>query len=256
MEEEAIEEGASVDDVRRLAALTLEVFKASMDKKPLEVPHWHPLHIQEEEHVDMANKVALMKAQVHALLHGAEGAARAAAIAKLRSLIEYFGKAESNFLKQENVYFPLLERHGIAQPPKIMWAEHDLMRAAQKRLASLAAAIPREAAPSNGPEAETAAVRDVVLEFEGLLLDHIMKERTILFRPRSSSSPRRSGWTSAASSTASAISRSIPYPATGNALRPTSFARRVKKRPLVLRMAKAPSIWIPATSPETSSSRC
>ena len=227
-----------------------------MDKKPLEVPHWHPLHIQEEEHVDMANKVALMKAQVHALLHGAEGAARAAAIAKLRSLIEYFGKAESNFLKQENVYFPLLERHGIAQPPKIMWAEHDLMRAAQKRLASLAAAIPREAAPSNGPEAETAAVRDVVLEFEGLLLDHIMKERTILF-PASLQLFSEKEWLDVRREF-DGIGYFAFYPIPGDGQRPSADELRSsgKKRPLVLRMAKAPSIWIPATSPETSSSRC
>jgi hypothetical protein len=172
VEEEAIKEGASVDDVRRLCGAHLEVFKASMAEKPIDVPHWHPLHIQEEEHIDMANKLALLKGQVHALLHGAAGEARAAAIDRLRDLVAYFGRAESNFLKQENVYFPLLERHGIAQPPKIMWAEHDLMRSAQKRLAGLA---------GGDVEARLGELRDAVLEYEGLLLEHIMKERSILF---------------------------------------------------------------------------
>ncbi len=172
VEEEAIKEGASVDDVRRLCGAHLEVFKASMTEKPIDVPHWHPLHIQEEEHIDMANKLALLKGQVHALLHGAAGEARAAAVDRLRELIVYFGRAESNFQKQENVYFPLLERHGIAQPPKIMWAEHDLMRAAQKRLAALS---------GGDVESSLGALRDTVLEYEGLLLEHIMKERSILF---------------------------------------------------------------------------
>jgi DUF438 domain-containing protein len=158
--------------VRRLCGAHLEVFKASMTEKPIDVPHWHPLHIQEEEHIDMANKLALLKGQVHALLHGAAGEARAAAIDRLRDLVSYFGRAESNFLKQENVYFPLLERHGIAQPPKIMWAEHDLMRSAQKRLAGLA---------GGDVEARLGELRDAVLEYEGLLLEHIMKERSILF---------------------------------------------------------------------------
>jgi DUF438 domain-containing protein len=171
-EEEAMAEGASVDDVRALCGAHLEVFRASMAEKPLEVPHWHPLHVQEEEHVDMANKVGLLKAQVHALLHGAEGEAKAAALAKLKGLAAYLGKADSNFLKQENVFFPALERHGIAQPPKVMWAEHDLMRAAQKRLASLVDA---------GIEANIEAIRDAVLSYEGLLLEHVMKERSILF---------------------------------------------------------------------------
>jgi DUF438 domain-containing protein len=178
VEEEAIKEGASVDDVRRLCGAHLEVFKASMARdaagvaKSIDVPHWHPLHIQEEEHIDMANKLALLKGQVHALLHGAAGEARAAAVDRLRELVAYFGAAESNFQKQENVYFPLLERHGIAQPPKIMWAEHDLMRAAQKRLAALS---------GGDVESSLGALRDTVLEYEGLLLEHIMKERSILF---------------------------------------------------------------------------
>ena len=181
VEEEAIAEGASVDDVRKLCSAHIEVFKASMARdsagvaKPLDVPHWHPLHIQEEEHIDMANKLSLLKGQVHALLHGAAGEARTSATEKLRDIVAYLGKVESNFLKQENVYFPLLERHGIAQPPKIMWAEHDLMRAVQKRLAVLAAAL----AAADAGAAEQ--LRDAVLEYEGLLLEHIMKERTILF---------------------------------------------------------------------------
>ena len=179
-EQEAMAEGASVEDVRALCGAHLEVFRASMADKKLEVPHWHPLHIQEEEHVDMANKVGLAKAQVHALLHGAEGAllhgaegdARTAAAARLSGLVAYLGKADSNFLKQENVYFPALERHGIAQPPKIMWSEHDLLRGVQKRLAALVA---------GGVEANIDALRDAILEYERILLDHVMKERSILF---------------------------------------------------------------------------
>jgi DUF438 domain-containing protein len=171
-EQEAMAEGATVDDVRALCGAHLEVFRASMAEKPIEVPHWHPLHIQEEEHIDMANKIGLAKTQVHALLHGAAGAARDAAAAKLAGLVAYLGKAASNFLKQENVFFPALERHGIAQPPKVMWAEHDLLRAAQKKLAGLAAA---------GIEANVGAIRDAVLEYEKILLDHVMKERSILF---------------------------------------------------------------------------
>lgn len=172
VEEEAMREGASVEDVRRLCGAHLEVFKASMAEKKLEVPHWHPLHIQEEEHIDLANKLSSLKAQVHALLHGAAGTAREAAIGKLRELVAYLGRAESNFLKQENVYFPVLERHGIGQPPKIMWSEHDLLRGIQKRLAALAA---------GDVEAGIGDIRDSVLEYEKILLDHVMKERTILF---------------------------------------------------------------------------
>ena len=171
VEEEVMREGASVEDVRQLCGAHLEVFREAMAEKKLDVPFWHPLHIQEEEHVDLANKLGLMKRQVHALLHG-EGDA-AAAKAKLAELVAWLGKADSNFLKQENAFFPVLEKHGIVQPPKIMWAEHDSLRAIQKRLAGFVAA---GIGASN-----IAAIRDAVLEYEGLLLEHVMKERTILF---------------------------------------------------------------------------
>jgi DUF438 domain-containing protein len=171
VEEEVMREGASVEDVRQLCGAHLEVFREAMAEKKLDLPFWHPLHIQEEEHVDLANKLGLMKRQVHAILHG-EGDAEAAK-AKLAELVSWLGKADSNFLKQENAFFPVLEKHGIVQPPKIMWAEHDSLRAIQKRLAGFLAA---GVGPSN-----IAAIRDAILEYEGILLDHVMKERTILF---------------------------------------------------------------------------
>jgi uncharacterized protein len=158
--------------VRKLCGVHMEVFKAAMEENKLEVPHWHPVHIQIEEHVDMTNKVSLMKVQVHALLHGAEGEEREGAKAKLAALIDYYGKAESNFLKQENVFFPILERHGIVQPCKVMWAEHDELRGIQKRMAALAA---------KGIDSTIASIRDSVLEYENLLTGHVQKEQTILF---------------------------------------------------------------------------
>lgn len=106
-----------------------------MAEKKLDLPFWHPLHLQEEEHIDLANKVGLMKRQVHAMIHG------------------------------------------IVQPPKIMWAEHDSLRAIQKRLAGLLAGI----AGDGGSGDAVREIRDSVLEYEKLLLDHVMKERTILF---------------------------------------------------------------------------
>ena len=171
VEEEVMREGASVEDVRQLCGAHLEVFREAMAEKKLDLPFWHPLHIQEEEHIDLANKLGLMKRQVHAILHG-EGNAEAAK-AKLAELVSWLGKAESNFLKQENAFFPVLEKHGIVQPPKIMWAEHDSLRAIQKRLAGLLAA--------GVSQSNIAAIRDAILEYEGILLDHVMKERTILF---------------------------------------------------------------------------
>ena len=41
---------------------------------------------------------------------------------------------EKHYLREENVLFPALDRHGIKEPPAIMWMEHDQIRAIMKGL--------------------------------------------------------------------------------------------------------------------------
>ena len=55
-------------------------------------------------------------------------------------------EAQNHDDRQENTLFPLLERYGVEEPPSIMWAEHNRMRATRglidKTLAAAPDAIP------------------------------------------------------------------------------------------------------------------
>jgi len=45
--------------------------------------------------------------------------------------------AEKHYLREENVLFPMVEKHGITEPPAIMWTEHNQIRDEKKQLRKL-----------------------------------------------------------------------------------------------------------------------
>jgi PAS domain S-box-containing protein len=45
--------------------------------------------------------------------------------------------AEKHYLREENVLFPILEKHGVKEPPAIMWMEHNQIREKKKHLRNL-----------------------------------------------------------------------------------------------------------------------
>jgi DUF438 domain-containing protein len=58
-------------------------------------------------------------------------------IKQLKHIAEDFLDAEKHYLREENVLFPVLEKHGITEPPAIMWMEHNQLREKKKQLYSL-----------------------------------------------------------------------------------------------------------------------
>mgnify|MGYP000865102357 FL=1 len=129
-EQEAIDGGVSVDSIRSLCAVHLEMFAKEKQDETIDVEPWHPLHILMEEHTDMANRVRGLTAYVHAILHDGD---RERGAAGLRAAAGYLDEMELYFQKEENALFPVLERHDIVQPPAVMWSEHDELRALRKR---------------------------------------------------------------------------------------------------------------------------
>jgi DUF438 domain-containing protein len=59
---------------------------------------------------------------------------------RLRKLQEY----DKHYLREENLLFPYLEKHGFAGPSSVMWAIHDDVRAGWKALAELLEAGPSD----------------------------------------------------------------------------------------------------------------
>jgi len=58
-------------------------------------------------------------------------------LVKLKQIEDNLKNSESHYVREENVLFPYLEKHGITQPPAIMWMEHDKIREIKKDLYEL-----------------------------------------------------------------------------------------------------------------------
>lgn len=94
----------------------------------------------------------------------------------LGHIINHFRESESHYLREENVLFPYLEKHGITQPPMIMWSEHQEIR---KRKGELYQTF--EELSSIEREPPIKKLRDLAIQIEALLQSHFLKENNILF---------------------------------------------------------------------------
>lgn len=164
MEQELIEEGIPREEIRRLCDLHLEVFREAVEGAKVEVPEWHPLHILMEEHKRMLELAGRL----------AEAAARAD-LGVVREVADHFREYERHMEREENILFPLLERHGVTEPPTIMWTEHNDFREMRKRLLSLLEGLGKDF-KSRAPELERLS-RSIYEH----LSSHYFKENNILF---------------------------------------------------------------------------
>jgi len=110
-----------------------DLFKESIDKEKVLAPAGHPIHILMEEHkIVLALADELKNASQKAQSKDEASVKRIAG--ELEKIREELKGSASHYLREENVLFPYLERHGITQPPAMMWMEHDKIRGIEKNL--------------------------------------------------------------------------------------------------------------------------
>jgi len=166
-EQAAIEHGIPVESVRQLCDVHLDMFVDDARERRTELPAGHPVSIMYDEHDILLG--ALRRAR-HALSpDDGSSPAQTAVVDAMSRLIPVLENADRNFVKQENAFFPVVERHGITQPPAIMWSEHDMMRGLFKELLE-----------TGGSDHARSA--GILLEAEEILAAHVKKEETILFQ--------------------------------------------------------------------------
>ena len=142
IEQELIQEGLPREEVHRLCQVHLAVFEETLEREGrIELaPPGHPVYILMEEHRLMLE----LAAQLQELAKSIRGAGKVSpeAEAELKRLAEQFTASESHYVREENVLFPYLEKHGITEPPAVMWMDHDAIRKAKKELRELVEALP------------------------------------------------------------------------------------------------------------------
>ena len=133
VEEELIKEGIPREEIHKLCDVHLSLLRDLLEKEEVTVFPGHPVYILMEEHkilLDLAQKLKdvakkIKQENIESMSEEAKD---------LNNIVNYLKESESHYLREENVLFPYLEKHGVTQPPVIMWMEHDKIREIKKEI--------------------------------------------------------------------------------------------------------------------------
>jgi len=137
IEGELIEGGVPAEEVHRLCDVHIEVFRENLEQTGDIAPPGHPIHILMDEHRLQMEYTGRLKALANRLKAAGGVDAPGDELEELHDLADRIAETESHYVREENVLFPYLERHGITQPPQIMWTDHDTVRGLRKGLTGL-----------------------------------------------------------------------------------------------------------------------
>ncbi|MEM2991426.1 MAG: DUF438 domain-containing protein, partial [Halobacteria archaeon] len=167
IEEELIKEGIPREEILRLCDVHLAVFREQLERQKIEVPLGHAIGILIEEHR------ILLERQEKLNSIAAEPAPN---LVQLKQIAIDYLEAEKHYLREENVLFPVLEKHGITEPPAIMWMEHNQLRERKKAFRNLI-----ENYNTMSLEVFKKQLGESAEALNSLLSSHIFKENNILF---------------------------------------------------------------------------
>lgn len=176
VEEELIKEGMPREKIQKLCAVHLAAFKESLEREQPSAPKGHPVRILMEEHkLLLQYGDELQKVSIN--ISGAEDfQSIKKELDQLQHLKGHFQSSESHYNREENVLFPYLEKHGITQPPAIMWSEHDQIRTLEKEFYELL-----DSRDSMKIQDFSSKLRQQAQAIREMLSSHFYKENHILF---------------------------------------------------------------------------
>jgi PAS domain S-box-containing protein len=97
-------------------------------------------------------------------------------LSQLKHFVDELLETEKHYLREENALFPVLEKHGISEPPAIMWMEHNQLREKKKRLKALIENVTKMSFSDFKKE-----LGELTKSVVNVLNSHIYKENNILF---------------------------------------------------------------------------
>jgi PAS domain S-box-containing protein len=176
VEQELIKEGMPAEEVRRLCDVHLVVFKESLEREKTLAPAGHPIHILTEEHKIISQTADELKNLAQKIKEAGDFSSIATEMVQLGHIEEHLKDSESHHIREENVLFPYLEKHGVTQPPAIMWMEHDEIREVKKNLYKLIDTLDSVLFPDFAKQLE-----EIAISLADLVPNHIYKENNVLY---------------------------------------------------------------------------
>jgi len=176
VEEELIREGMPREEIKRLCDVHLLVFKEALQGEKKLAPPDHPVGILMEEHKILLEYAGSLLKVLSELQKPGQAALMSGQTEHVDHIVKHLKDSEKHYLREENVLFPYIEKHGVTEPPKIMWMEHDEIRSIKKALYAITddrKGVPvADWARRLQPEAKRLA---------DMLAGHFNKENNVLF---------------------------------------------------------------------------
>ncbi|MGQ9664565.1 MAG: DUF438 domain-containing protein [bacterium] len=176
IEEELIKEGISAEEIHKLCDVHIAMFKESLNKEKTIAPPGHPIHILMEEHKILLSYAGEIKNTVEILKNKDAYPEAKEQLDFLEHIAQHFKDSEKHYLREENVLFPYLEKHGITQPPAIMWTEHNKIRELKKNFYNILERKKEHEFSNFVHQIDSAGI-----EISEMLGSHFYKENNILF---------------------------------------------------------------------------
>lgn len=176
VEQELVEEGMPREELRSLCDVHLAMFKDSLETGVDLAPAGHPINILMEEHKAVLEFANELRSTAGELKKAERFGAVEEETKHLDNIAEHLKESESHYLREENVLFPYLEKHGITEPPAIMWTEHNQIREMKKGVYELL-----ETHEKLGFQVFTERLGEVSLALAEMLSNHFYKENNVLF---------------------------------------------------------------------------
>ena len=136
MEQELMAEGMLVEEVRSMCDLHSQVTRDVLVQIPTrkDIAPGHPIDTFRRENEALRGVIALMQTGLAELQALPETSDPAPIVLRLRQSFNDLMDIDKHYQRKEHALFSCLERHGIAGPSKVMWAEDDDVRSLLKQL--------------------------------------------------------------------------------------------------------------------------
>jgi DUF438 domain-containing protein len=175
-EQELVEDGMELQEIQRLCDVHLSLFKDTLEEQVAIAPEGHPINILMGEHTQMLLLADELKANSAEVRNAKGWESIVDNLKHLEHVVEHMKDSENHYLREENVLFPYLEKHGIVEPPKVMWMDHDQIRGLKKELYELYEGRKSKKFHEFGRQLD-----EISCALADILSNHFRKENNVLF---------------------------------------------------------------------------
>jgi DUF438 domain-containing protein len=175
-EQELVDDGMELEEIQRLCEVHLSLFKDTLKDQEAIAPKGNPINILMEEHRQMLLLADELKANASEIKTAKGWETIHENLTHLEHVVDHMKDSENHYLREENVLFPYLEKHGIVEPPKVMWMDHDQIRGLKRELCDLYEGRKGKKFHDFGRELD-----ELACALADTLANHFNKENNVLF---------------------------------------------------------------------------